>query len=308
MENGMDAIGFIGFGEAAHVLARGLNGAGAQVLAWDIDLDDPARHHRVKARARDAGIELTAGLTELAERCGVLLSTVVSSAAVVAAESAASHLGPRHLYLDLNSTSPAVKQEVGRIVSRTGARFVEAAVMASVPKLELKVPILICGEAAGEARRVLARYGMNLEDFGPEIGRASAVKMFRSIVVKGLEALLLECALGAERYGVTERVLDYVEVGYPGLDWNRLAHFLLGRTAIHGERRGHEMLEVADTLRALGIEPVMSQAAAKRLLEAASHGLKSRFADAPPENYHEVVRAIQDLASAQAQEVGRNPT
>ena len=96
MENGMDAIGFIGFGEAAHVLARGLNGAGAQVLAWDIDLDDPARHHRVKARARDAGIELTAGLTELAERCGVLLSTVVSSAAVVAAESAASHLGPRH--------------------------------------------------------------------------------------------------------------------------------------------------------------------------------------------------------------------
>jgi len=296
----MEAIGFIGFGEAAHVLAKGLRDAGAQVFAWDIDLDDTARRHRVEARAGDAGVDLTTGLSDLAGRCDVLLSAVVSSAAVTAAESAAPQLERRHLYLDLNSTSPQVKQKVGRIVSRTGARFVEGAVMASVPKLGLKVPILLCGEAAGDASLALARYGMNLEDFGPEIGRASAVKMFRSIVVKGLEALLLECALGAERYGVTERVLDYVEAGYPGLDWNRLTHFLLGRTAIHGERRGHEMLEVADTLRSLGIEPLMSEAAAKRLLDAASCGLKGRFEDAPPDDYHEVIRAIQDLPPAQS--------
>lgn len=291
----MEAIGFIGFGEAAHVLAKGLKGAGAQVFAWDIDLDDPTRRERVEARARDAGIDLASDLRDLIGRCGVLLSTVVSSAAVTAAENAAPHLGPRHLYLDLNSTSPQVKQQVGRIISRTGARFVEAAVMASVPKLGLKVPILVCGEAAADAHRILAHYGMNLEDFGNEIGRAAAVKMFRSIVVKGLEALLLECALGAERYGVTERVLDTVEAGYSGLDWNELADYLLGRTAIHGERRGHEMLEVADTLRALGIEPVMSEAAAKRLLDAASYGLKERFEGSPPDSYHEVIRAIQDL-------------
>lgn len=292
----MQAIGFIGFGEAAHVLSKSLRGAGAEVLAWDIDLDDPARRHRIDARGRDAGVRLAAGIADLAGRCDLLLSTVVSSAAIAAAESTAPHLGPRHLYLDLNSTSPQVKQAVGRTVSRTGARFVEAAVMASVPKLGLKVPILLCGDAAGEAIGRLAPLGMNLEDFGREIGRASATKMFRSIVVKGLEALLLECALGAERYGVTERVLGYVEEGYPGLDWNALAHFLLGRTAVHGERRGHEMLEVAATLRALGIEPMMSEAAANRLLQAASHGLKTRFEDAPPETYHEVVRAIEESA------------
>lgn len=294
----MEAIGFIGFGEAARVLAKGLSEAGAQVVAWDIDLDNPARRDRVETRARDAGVALASGLSDLAGRCDVLLSTVVSSAAVTAAKSASPHLGPRHLYLDLNSTSPQVKQEVGRVIAHAGGRFVEAAVMASVPKLGLKVPILLCGEVAGDARRALARYGMNLEDFGREIGRASAVKMFRSVIVKGLEALLLECALGAERYGVTERVLDYVEAGYPGLDWNRLAHFLLGRTAIHGERRGHEMLEVAETLRSLGIDPLMSEAAAKRLLDAASCGLKERFEDAPPGNYHEVIRAIQRPASA----------
>lgn len=291
----MEAIGFIGFGEAAHVLTKGLKGAGARVVAWDKDLDDPARLERVEARARDAGVDLASDMRDLARRCGVLLSTVVSSAAVAAAENAAPHLEPRHLYLDLNSTSPQVKQAVGGIVSRAGARFVEGAVMASVPKLGLKVPILVCGEAAGEARRSLAHYGMNLEDFGKDIGRASAVKMFRSIVVKGLEALFLECALGAERYGVTERVLDSVQTGYPGLDWKSLANYLLGRTASHGERRGHEMLEVAETLRALGIAPVMSQAAAERLLDAASHGLKERFADAPPGDYHEIIRAIQGV-------------
>ena len=290
----MDAIGFIGFGEVGRLLARGLADAGAPpVFAWDVELDDPARRDRVMARAAAAGATICASYDELARSAGLLISAVVSSAAVRAARNAAPHLGPQHIYLDLNSTSPQVKQEVGRVVEATGARFVEGAVMAAVPSLGLKVPMLLCGPAAGEVVARLAPYGMNLEDFGPEIGRASATKMFRSVVVKGLEALLLECALGAERYGVTERVLAYVGDGYPGLDWNRLAHFLLGRTAIHGERRGHEMLEVADTLRALGIEPLMAKAAAERLLEAASHGLKHRFEDAPPEDYHEVIRAMQ---------------
>src|SRR3546814_7936676 len=100
--------------------------------------------------------------------------------------------------------------------------------------------MLLCGEAAGEVIAELAPYGMNLEDFGTEIGRATATKMFRSIVVKGLEALFLECVLASSRYGVTERVFESLAVGYPGLDWDRLAHYLIGRRALHGERRSEE--------------------------------------------------------------------
>ena len=118
--------------------------------------------------------------------------------------------------------------------------------------------------------------------------------MFRSIVVKGLEALFLECALASSRYGVTERVLGSMRVGYPGIDWNQLAHYLLGRTAIHGERRAREMEEVAETLRAMGIEPVMADAAARRLGGCARLGLKSRFKDKAPESYHDVIRAIEE--------------
>ena len=178
--------------------------------------------------------------------------------------------------------------------------------MAAVPSLGHKVPILLCGAAAGEIVARLSPYGMDLEAFGPEIGRASATKMFRSIIVKGLEALMLECALGAERFGVAERVFDYVSAGYPGLDWNALAHFLLGRTAMHGDRRAHQMLEVADTLRAMDIEPIMSEAAAKRLGEASRLALKRLFEDKPPESYHEVIRAMQELASAPPPAVGPN--
>src|SRR3546814_15803781 len=83
--------------------------------------------------------------------------------------------------------------------------------------------MLLCGAAAGEVIAELAPYGMNLEDFGTEIGRATATKMFCSIVVKGLEALFLECVMAASRSGVTERVMESLAVGYPGLDWDKLA-------------------------------------------------------------------------------------
>lgn len=288
------AIGFIGFGEAGSAIARGIRQAGAPaVAAYDVALKSE-RGTEMEKRAAGAGVTLASSIEELALGSEVIISAVVSSVAVAVAGEAAPYLRPRHIYMDLNSTSPAVKQEAAAIVSATGARFVEAAVMAGVPPLGHKVPMLLCGEAAPELVARLSAYGMCVEDFGPEIGRAAATKMFRSIVVKGLEALFLECALASSRYGVTERVLESMRVGYPGIDWNQLAHYLLGRTAIHGERRAHEMEEVAETLTAMGIEPVMAGAAARRLGGCARLGLKSRFRDKAPDSYHDVIRAIEE--------------
>ncbi|MFQ5618661.1 MAG: DUF1932 domain-containing protein [Rhodospirillales bacterium] len=288
------AIGFIGFGEAGSAIARGIRQAGAPaVAAYDVALKSE-RGAEMEKRAAGAGVTLASSIEELALGSEVIISAVVSSVAVAVAGEAAPYLRPRHIYMDLNSTSPAVKQEAAAIVSATGARFVEAAVMAGVPPLGHKVPMLLCGEAAPELVARLSAYGMCVEDFGPEIGRAAATKMFRSIVVKGLEALFLECALASSRYGVTERVLESMRVGYPGIDWNQLAHYLLGRTAIHGERRAHEMEEVAETLTAMGIEPVMAGAAARRLGGCARLGLKSRFRDKAPDSYHDVIRAIEE--------------
>ncbi|MEE8215642.1 MAG: DUF1932 domain-containing protein [Acidiferrobacterales bacterium] len=289
------SIGYIGFGEAGYHIAKGLREVGVpSICAYDAARGDPTRRATIEMRAGDADVVLVESLDELARRSEIIMSTVVSSVALTVAEAAAPLLSGRHFYMDLNSTSPEVKQEIADIIVACGARFVEAAVMAGVPPLGHKVPMLLCGDAVPELMARLSPYGMELENFGPEIGRATATKMFRSIVVKGLEALFLECVLAASRYGVAERVLEYVGTGYPGIDWNKLAHYLIGRTAIHGERRAHEMEEVARTLRAMGIEPIMADAAARRLLTAARAGLKSRFGDNAPDSYLEVVRALEE--------------
>ena len=304
-ENG---IGFIGFGEAGFTIAKGLRGAGApQVAAYDVALETDEGRAKMERCAAEAGITLVPSLEELVRASGLIVSAVVSTVAVDVAERAALHLDSGQVYLDLNSTSPEVKRRIAEIVAASGARFVEAAVMAAVLPLGHKVPMLLCGEAAPELIDRLSAYGMNLEDFGPEIGHAAATKMFRSIIVKGLEALFVECTLAASRYGVTERVLEFVGVGYPGIDWNELANTLMGRTAIHGQRRAHEMEEVAQTLTAMGIEPLMAEAAARRLLKCAELGLKSRFGDKAPESYHDVVRAMEEAERTRIGPGGKPP-
>jgi 3-hydroxyisobutyrate dehydrogenase-like beta-hydroxyacid dehydrogenase len=287
-------IGFIGLGEAGTVIAKGLRESGApRVLAYDVALENDEARVALERRAADAGVELRANLQSLVEESDTVISAVVCSEAVAAAEAAAPHLRADHLYVDLNSVSPDTKRHIAAVVTDAGARFVEAAVMANVPRLGHGVPMLLCGEAVADVIETLAPLGMALEDFGREIGRASAVKMFRSLVVKGLEALFLECVLASSRYGVAKEVLDYVTVGYPGLDWNQLADNLLTRTALHGTRRAHELGEVADTLAGMGIDPLMARAGSERLMRAARLGLDAQFRETPPAGYADVVRAIE---------------
>lgn len=287
-------IGFIGLGEAGTVIAEGLRASGApRVLAYDLALENDAARAALERRATDAGVELRADLQSLVGESDIVFSAVVCSAAVAAADAAAPHLRAGHVYIDLNSVSPDTKRRIAAIVTGAGARFVEAAVMANVPRLGHGVPMLLCGDAVADVVETFAPLGMALEDFGREIGRASAVKMFRSLVVKGLEALFLECVLGASRYGVAKEVLDSVTVGYPGLDWNELANDLLGRTALHGTRRAHELGEVAETLAGIGIDPLMARAGSERLMRAARLGLDAQFRAKPPAGYADVVRAIE---------------
>ncbi len=275
-------IGFIGFGEAASLIAEGLAGEGVTgMTAFD-----------VLERPEVPGIQMAGSMQNLLAEADIVFAAVTSAVALNVAREAAPYLTPQHLYIDINSISPQTKIAVGKVVSDTGARFVEAAVMAGVPGYGHKVPMLLGGESAPALIELMKPFGMVLEDFGPEIGRAAAFKMFRSIMVKGMEALFQECVLGADRYGVADRVLDSIADGYPGIDWNKLASHLIGRTAIHGERRAHEMEEVAETLKALGIEPMMASATAKRLHWAVDQGLKEKFGNTAPESFHEVLAVI----------------
>jgi 3-hydroxyisobutyrate dehydrogenase len=290
-------IGFIGFGEAGFHLARGLRGAGVACLfAYDINRHTPRLGEKIEQRAQASEVDLLDSSESLASACDLLLSTVTADRAVEAAEQTAPFLAARHLYADLNSVSPATKQSIARIVTEGGARFVEAAIMLPVPPHGHRVPMLLGGADAQTFVELLAPYGMRLEVVSDQVGAASAVKMCRSIIVKGLEALLFECVLGASRYGAESRVFASLDETFPGMNWSQLAGYMIGRVIEHGERRAREMEEVAETLRAAGIEPVMAEATARRQEWGAQLNLLDHFGGQAPQNYREVVRAITELS------------
>lgn len=267
-EVGVPAIGFIGFGEAGFHLAKGLREAGAgQIFAYDIDTGD-------RVRARASHVRLVESSEAIASACDILFSTVTASSASDAARQTAPYLEARHFYADLNSVSPAVKQSIGCTVSARGARFVEVAVMSPIPPYNHRAPMLLGGENAPALIELLAPFGMRLEFVGPSIGTASATKMCRSIIVKGLEALLCECVLGSSQYGAKERVFASLAETFPGVDWNKLADYMIGRVVEHGERRAREMEEVAETLRSIGVDPFMAEATVRRMDWSAQLGLK----------------------------------
>lgn len=290
-------LGFVGFGEAAFHLAKGLRGAGlAQIHAYDIHTHTPGRGEKIQQHARETDVTLCKSNAELAAECDVLLATVTASSALEAAEQNVLHLTTQHFYADLNSVSPDLKRFIAQRIEASGARFVEAAIMSPVPPHLHRVPMFLGGAHAQALVELLAPYGMNLEVISEQIGAASATKMCRSIIVKGMEALLFECVLGAVPYGADERVFATLEETMPGMNWQKLASYMVGRVLEHGERRARELEEVAATLRAIGVEPLLTEAIIKRQDWGAALNLLPQFGGKPPNDYRAVVQAITEKA------------
>jgi len=280
-------IGFVGFGEAAYHIAKGLRQPGIEsIAAFEIKVTE-----KVRERARETETRLVENNQALAEACDIMLSAVTADQALSAAEQNASFLAASHLYADLNSVSPGLKQLIARVIGATGARFAEIAMMAPVPPYGHKVPMLAGGDGAPQFVEKLAPFGISAEIVSREVGVAAATKMFRSIMVKGIEALLTECVLGATRYNADQRVFASLAESFPGMDWKNLADYMVGRVVVHGERRAREMEEVAATLRELDIEPIMAEAIVRRMDWSVEAGLKQFFGGEAPKSYREVVEA-----------------
>jgi 3-hydroxyisobutyrate dehydrogenase-like beta-hydroxyacid dehydrogenase len=293
------AIGFIGFGEAGSTIARGLRAAGIDTLsAFDIKSHSADFGPAIQRRAADSRTALLESSAALVQSSDIIFSTVTSSSALDAAAGAARFLEPRHLYADLNSVSPAVKSEIDAIVRASGASFVEAAVMAPVLPYGHRVPMLINGGGAPAFAAAMTPFGLRLQLLeGAKVGSAAAVKMCRSIVVKGLEALLFECVMSASRFDADDFVWASLGETYPGIDWKKLADYTSGRVVVHGERRAREMEEVAETLRAIGVDPIMAEATARLQDWSARLDLRSRFGPEGPGTYQDVLDAIAAVTS-----------
>jgi 3-hydroxyisobutyrate dehydrogenase-like beta-hydroxyacid dehydrogenase len=258
--DGISSIGFLGFGEAGRILARDISEkAGPLVRAYDI-LFAPSNILDHAKTAPD--VAMCAVLSNFCEDCAVIISVVTADQAVAAATAAAIYLKPGQMFLDFNSVAPETKRAAARAVEASGADYVDCAVMANVPGAGLAVPILAGGKMARRAADLLNPLGARIEVVSQEIGRASATKLCRSVVIKGLEALMVEFSEAARASGVFEDVVKSLDATYPSLNFAALAKTMRGRVEQHGVRRAAEMREAAKMLDDLSVGGGLSRAIA----------------------------------------------
>jgi 3-hydroxyisobutyrate dehydrogenase-like beta-hydroxyacid dehydrogenase len=258
-------IAMVGFGEAGSILGEELAAADREVLAYDILFDVPASRGPMLEKARRAGVQTADSLSAAIADADLVISAVTAASSAAVAQGAGKTMRAGQIFLDINSCSPVTKRSNAEAVQNSGADYVEAAVMAPLPPQRLKVPMLLGGRRASDLAPVLRALGMNATFISAEIGVASAVKMCRSVVIKGLEALAVESMLAARRFGAEKEVLASLQGTFPQMGWqDKLPDYLISRVAEHGRRRAAEMREVAHTLEGVDIEPTMALATAAR--------------------------------------------
>lgn len=295
MTTGIPAIAFIGFGEAGQAIASGLREAGIeQIAAWDI-LFPAADGEKLKDAAATIGVRCANSAADAVRGADAIISAVTAASSVDAAQSVKQHLAQQPFFLDINSVSPSRKQETAKLLG-DAARYVDVAVLAPIHPARHQTPMLLAGPHAAAIAPAMSALGMRVTVAGSEIGAAAAIKMVRSVMIKGIEALTLECFLAAARAGVVDEVAASMKNNYPGLDWGKLVPYNLERMASHGERRAAEMEESADTLRELGVEPLMTMATVRRQREMGQIGKLPGVRRALPEGRAAILNAISAAA------------
>lgn len=263
------ALTLIGFGEAGRTFAEAA-GWETDARAFDVKTDDPALRAAKRADYEAAGVRGCASAAEAVTDGALVLSLVTADQAMAAARGAAAAIAPGALFCDMNSVAPDTKRAAAEAIAAAGGRYVDVAILAPVSPQRLAVPLFVSGPHADAGAAALTAAGFaDVTVAGSRIGDASAVKMIRSVIVKGMEALAAECLIAAGRAGVTEAVLASL-----GEDWAARADYQLERMLTHGLRRAAEMQEVAATLGGLGVEPLMTAGTIARQHALGALGLR----------------------------------
>jgi protocatechuate 4,5-dioxygenase alpha subunit len=294
-------LAFIGFGEAAAAFVEGwANSCPARITAYDIKTaraDSVTREGKWKDYRRWNVVGCNT-LGEALAGAKLVFSVVTADQAHVAARQAAAVIEPGTLYFDCNSCAPGTKRHAAKLIEAAGGRYVDVAVMAPVHPTLHKTPLLISGPHTTTALKMLGQLGMNTKLAIGDVGAASSIKMVRSVMVKGLEALVAECVLTGRKAGVDDVVLDSFEVTFPGFKWKERVGYMLERMMVHGVRRAAEMREAALTVAELGLPNDMSRATVEWQQRIGDLNL-----DAPQADYQTSADAVlQALAKSGATE------
>lgn len=286
-------LGLIGLGEVGSALAKGLHEEGlSAIAAYDPGAAEGPFRDLLQTRAREAGVALVPSLGMLAAQSEVVLCVAPGSRSVAVAEALAPHLGPQHLFADLASATPKVKRAAAALAAPSGARLADGSLMGAPLIDGHRVEIIASGPAASELRDMLTPWGMNIATAGAELGDASGIKIFRSVIAKGLEALLVECLLATEQMGISQAVLDSYSRFLDQRPFAETAGFLVATDVIHAQRRAEEAAMSAEALRDAGVTPLMTEATVARLRSVADLKLKDELGGHVPADYAQAMAAI----------------
>ncbi|MBS0437043.1 MAG: NAD(P)-dependent oxidoreductase [Proteobacteria bacterium] len=259
----MKKIALIGYGEVGRILGEDLRARGESVAAFDLKLAD-ARGQALREHALSQGITLAGSHADAVRGAELIVSAVTASQAVPVAQACASGIERGAFFLDFNSASPGAKCRAAEAINAAGGRYVEGAVMTSVPPYRIKVPLLLGGPDAAALEPLLASLGFAPKVASEKLGVASATKMCRSVMIKGLEAMVIESFTAARHYGVEDAVIASLRETFPGIEWEKQAAYFFQRVIEHGRRRSEEVREVAETVREAGLEPWSASGTAER--------------------------------------------
>ena len=273
-------IALIGYGEVGRILAEDLRPQGHAIAAYDLKLAGTGAE-ALRAHAGPCGIALARSHADAVHDAELVLSAVTASQAVPVALACAPALQRGAFFLDFNSASPGAKIEAARIVNAAGGRYVEGAVMTSIPPYRIKVPLLLGGPEAAALLPVVNALGFAAQVVSEKLGVASATKMCRSIMIKGLEAMVIESFTTARHYGVEDAVIASLVETFPSIDWEKQGAYFFQRVIEHGRRRSEEVREVAVTVQEAGLVPHSAAGTAERqawvadLADAGLFGLRA---------------------------------
>lgn len=287
-------VGFIGYGEAAYNISLGLGGEGLTgIRANDAMMDHEVMGKQVHSRAEEAGVTLIASAKEVAQWADIIFAAVPSSFTMDVCEEIKDCLGSDKLYVDVSASTPATKEAIWEAIKDTGVLFADAAMLGSLPKDKHKVPITASGNGAAKFQELMTPYGMKITLAGEKAGSASAIKLVRSIFMKGIASLMIEMLQAADAYGVSDEVVASVSKSMDNIPFTSHLDRLVTGSALHCVRRAAELKGSIAMLSEAELSPEMTVATKHRLEALESYEFAKQYVDHKPAGWQEIIEAIR---------------
>lgn len=287
-------IGFIGYGEAAYELSTGLKTEGLnQFYAYDVLLQNEKLAGSLKEKASQTGVQLTSSISELIEKSDLVIAAVPANKTLEVAQSVLESLKKNQLYVDVSASTPDIKKQVANEIEKQEALFVDAAMLGSLPVNKHKVPITASGSGIDQFMKVMNAYGMNITKISDQPGDASALKLIRSIYMKGIVGLLIEFLEISKKYNVEHQVISSLSDTIDSKSFEETMNRLVTGSALHAKRRAVELLGTIEMLDEAEIDASMSRAAQKKLERLADFHFAERFDGVKPASWEEVIDVMQ---------------